>query len=186
VNISLVDDSGFSLLECMVAVGIAMTLSAVALVGFAQTHCPLTTAQDTLTQAITEARALASTNAGTSNGALLVITANPSGTQLQILRGRPITGYNTPSVVSGLPPVQVNALLTLGDSGLNSGTIAFAPSGHVDLIDSTVTPGAAPIAVAPGCGSTTASLNIRVAVHASTGINGINCMNGLANAKSSG
>lgn len=146
-------EAGFTLIEYAVVAAIMLMLGLVAVVGYERTRTPLALTRAALFAAIEEARSQAATAGGKSSGALLVITSQAQGSRLTVLLGRPIPNFDPPGAIAGDPPVDVPARVTAGADQLADATLAFAPSGHLDLLRQTIAPGAEPVDIPPGCGS---------------------------------
>jgi prepilin-type N-terminal cleavage/methylation domain-containing protein len=143
---------GFTLIELTVAIGIVLLLAALGLPSLNAAREQPAGAAVAFTELLDTTRAIAAGNDGTGSGALLVVQGDDRHSVLTVLTNRPLPGYDLPRMTPHLTPITLALPITLDGGATHAFSLAVAPSGEFDVIRTALSPGAAEIATAPGCG----------------------------------
>ena len=175
---------GFTLIELVVVVGVSLAFTCVASIALQRAQAPSSTAAATLHTLIDATRTLAADNNGSGSGAVLVVTASGNGSRVSILANRPLAGYDPPVAAAHFFPVDLPVPVKVANGSGAGFSLAVAPDGAIDLLQSPLTAGAAPIGDAPGCG-TSANGNtvmLRIGNPPETSVLSVNCSDGSVTA----
>lgn len=149
---SNVRSRGFTLIELTVAIGIVLLLAALGLPSLNAARQQPASAAAAFTELLNATREIAASNDGAGSGALLVVQGDGVHSVLTVLTNRPLPGYDAPRATPHLTPATLTLPITLDDGATHAFSLAIAPSGELDVIRTALSPGASPIATAPGCG----------------------------------
>ncbi len=146
---------GFTLLELVVTLGIILGLVCLASIPLLHAREQTQASTATVLNLWGTARTLARSNNGTGSGAIFVVRPSNGGSEISILANRPLPGYAPPQTAVRFPPTILPVPVTLNPGAVASFSLNISPSGVIDVVPSALSPGAAPLDAAPGCGSAT-------------------------------